>query len=71
MNKKAKHLTIFMAESSFFYYNFLSILTKAKLFLFSWPVRAPQARPLGRVKGHNIKGDYLAGKPRPLGRGAS
>jgi hypothetical protein len=24
-----------------------------------------------RVKGHNIKGEYLAGKPRPLGRGAS
>jgi hypothetical protein len=23
------------------------------------------------VKGHNIKGDYLAGKPRPLGRRAS
>ena len=23
------------------------------------------------VKGHNIKGDYLTGKPRPLGRGAS
>ncbi len=23
------------------------------------------------VKGHNIKGNYLAGKPRPSGRGAS
>jgi hypothetical protein len=25
----------------------------------------------GGVKGHNIKGRYLTGKPRPLGRGAS
>src|SRR4030042_7008111 len=25
----------------------------------------------GGVKGHNIKGKYLTGKPRPLGRGAS
>jgi hypothetical protein len=25
----------------------------------------------GGIKGHNIKGKYLAGKPRPLGRGAS
>ena len=25
----------------------------------------------GRVKGHNIEGKYLTGKPRPLGRGAS
>jgi hypothetical protein len=24
----------------------------------------------GRVKGHNIIGNYLTGKPRPLGRGA-
>ena len=23
----------------------------------------------GGVKGHNIKGKYLTGKPRPLGRG--
>jgi len=22
-------------------------------------------------KGHNVKGNYLTGKPRPLGRGAS
>ena len=25
----------------------------------------------GGVKGHNIEGKYLTGKPRPLGRGAS
>jgi hypothetical protein len=25
----------------------------------------------GEVKGHNIKGMYLTGKPRPSGRGAS
>ena len=25
----------------------------------------------GGVKGHNIKGKYLTGKPCPLGRGAS
>jgi len=25
----------------------------------------------GRVKGHNITGNYLTGKPSPLGRGAS
>ena len=25
----------------------------------------------GGVKGHNIKGNDLTGKPRPLGRGAS
>jgi hypothetical protein len=25
----------------------------------------------GGVKGHNIKGKYLTGKPRPSGRGAS
>jgi hypothetical protein len=25
----------------------------------------------GGVKGHNIKGKHLTGKPRPLGRGAS
>jgi hypothetical protein len=39
--------------------------------LFVWPERAPQPPPclpagrqVGGVKGHNIKRNYLAGKPR-------
>jgi hypothetical protein len=37
-----------------------------------WAGKCPASPvPQDGVKGHNMKGNYLTGKPRPLGRGAS
>jgi len=32
-----------------------------------WPERAPQAPPCGRGQGAQYEGNFLSGKPRPVG----
>ena len=62
-------------ETIFFYEGTNGIVDREELFdrhvpRKPHPLRRGPCLPAGR-KGHNIKGSYLAGKPRPLGRGAS
>jgi len=53
--------------------NFKKPIFKLNHLALIWPERAPQAPPclsagrqVGEVKGHNMKRDYLTGKPRPV-----